>query len=113
MNREHSLQQELQQLRVLFEDERKRTEKLRSEIIFQEKKWENEKERHCFDYDKKIKDLHEEVFVLQKKLEIQNEEKRTLGDIKGKSVHVSIVFFVFFTQRNVNNLILMIIDLAS
>ena len=67
MEREAALQKELQDIRILFEDERNRSEKIHRDLLHKEKEWRNEKDKLMFEHDQRLKYLHEEILVLKKK----------------------------------------------
>ena len=85
LDREQALQREIQQLRLLFEDERKHKNKLQFELKSQEKQWELNKDEICSNYDRVVRDLHDEINVMKKKVEFETNDNKHLQHIKTKS----------------------------
>ncbi|XP_065645173.1 centrosomal protein of 162 kDa isoform X4 [Hydra vulgaris] len=67
LDREAALQKELQDVRILYDDERRRSEKLNRDLLHKEKEWRNEKDKLMFEHDARLKCLHDEILVLKKK----------------------------------------------
>ena len=89
LDREQALQREIQQLRLLFGDERKHKNKLQFELKSQEKQWELKKDEICSNYDGIVRDLHNEIDVMKKKAEFEINDNKLLQHIKNKSDSVS------------------------
>nr|XP_047129830.1 centrosomal protein of 162 kDa isoform X1 [Hydra vulgaris] len=67
LDREAALQKELQDVRILYDDECRRSEKLNRDLLHKEKEWRNEKDKLLFEHDARLKCLHDEILVLKKK----------------------------------------------
>lgn len=85
------MQREVRQLRLAYEDERRRNERQYEEMSSREKAWQMEREQLCSEYDARLESLHQDVFVLKKKLEIQAqevEERKTSESFKNMTAKV-------------------------
>lgn len=98
LHREHSLQSELREIRFLYNDAVKSNEKLQKQNVVLQNDGKRTKEPLTLDYECRMKELSEQVFVLQNKLELTEKERDTATDLKGRETSVS--YLVFRRCRN-------------
>ena len=67
-SREKALQAEVENWQMAWKDEKKRNDKLISEMASREKEWSRRDERSRLEYESQIHELKQELFVMQSKL---------------------------------------------
>ncbi|EDO46717.1 predicted protein, partial [Nematostella vectensis] len=91
LSRERTLQEEAEKWQQAWKDERRRNDKLISDIAVRERDWSRAEERMRQDYEQQLSDLKQEVFSLTARLreEEQNADNRKRVAAGGKLKSVS------------------------
>ena len=88
LEREKSLQREVQELRLALDDERKRNDSFMLELANREREFAKRDEKLRLQHDGRIHELQQEIFILQGKLDVKEDELRNKKDIGKKSLEV-------------------------
>lgn len=90
LHREHSLHNELTELRSLYNEAVSNNERLQQQNIDLQNDWNRSRDRLSLDCEHRVKDLTEQLFILKNRLELTEKERDKAADLRGRQTSVSL-----------------------
>ncbi|XP_066915883.1 centrosomal protein of 162 kDa-like isoform X2 [Clytia hemisphaerica] len=84
LQREQDLQSQLRDLRLNYDELLNSYELIQKQLRAQQDRFTRTKEELTLEYDRKLKDLNEELFIVRNKLEMAEQDRKTALDLKTK-----------------------------